>query len=58
MEGLHTYGEIHQLENTDYKLHPYANLSAGGIDLKDEEGVVRGAIKELVQKVAKKALKG
>lgn len=58
MEPLHTYGEVAELENTQYKLHPFANTASGGIDLRDEEGVVRGAIKELVQKVAKKALKG
>ena len=48
MEPLHTYGEVAELENTQYKLHPFANTASGGIDLRDEEGVVRGAIKELV----------
>ena len=58
MEDLHTYGDLQPLENSDYKLHPFANMSGGGIDLRDDEGIVRGAFKECVQKVLKKALKG
>jgi hypothetical protein len=33
-------------------------MSGGGIDLFDEEGVLRDAFKELGTKVLKKALKG
>ena len=58
MEDLQSYGALHELKNTSYKLHPFTNLKDGGMELRDDEGIVKGAVKELVKKVSKKAIKG
>ena len=56
-KDLEEYGAYLPLENTEFKLHPWA-CTSGGITTSDTEGVISSALKEIGQKIAEKALRG
>jgi len=57
LEDIRNYGELQPLEGAfdengeQYMLHPYA-ASKGGINMRDEDGVIPAAMKDLANKVA------
>ena len=46
------------LPNTEFKLHPFSEMTTGGLLMKDPDNVVPAAFKEIAEKVAKNITKG
>lgn len=57
IKNIKDFGELKDLEDTEYKLHPDAT-DKGGIYMKDEESVVPAAIKDVTTKLAGNIVKG
>lgn len=57
MKKLEDHGDLQELENYGFKIHPMAN-SKGGFSMQDKDGVVGKIFKEVVSKTAKQIAKG
>ena len=57
VKNIQDHGELKDLEDTEFKLHPHAT-DKGGIYMKDEAQVVPAAIKDITSKVASNIVKG
>ena len=51
IKNIADHGELQDLEDTGYKLHPQAT-EKGGVYMKDDESVVPAAMKDITSKVA------
>ena len=56
-QPLTEIGPYLPLENTEYKLHPWA-CASGGLVSADKEGIIAAAVKEVAKKIGQKALRG
>tara|TARA_B110000503_G_C6951578_1_gene331240 strand:+ start:237 stop:401 length:165 start_codon:yes stop_codon:yes gene_type:complete len=51
IKNIKDHGELKELEDTEFKLHPAAT-DKGGVYMKDDESVVPAAMKDITQKIA------
>jgi hypothetical protein len=57
VKNVREHGELLDLEDTEFKLHPHAT-EKGGIYMKDEALVVPAAMKDITSKIAGNLVKG
>ena len=57
VDKLTDHGEFKELPNTNYKLHPFS-AEKGGMNIRDEDGIVPGTVKNIIKKISGKLAKG
>jgi len=58
MTHISNYGELQKHPGGEFMLHPDANVEKGGFELKDEDGIMPAAFKNIAKKVAERVSKG
>ena len=58
MVNIKEHGNLHDLPNTEFKLHPDADLDKGGLLMKDPDNIIPQAFKDIASKIGKNMVKG